>query len=100
MSKERFTGINKLLLAQFAYDQIVQPKGSEYFGARDINGNDVPMEQQKVYINDSFGLKTVNEAGKIQKEVIYGGHMQFGQSNFNMMAQFLKSGVSLLVIID
>jgi len=44
MSKQRFTDINKLLLAQFAYDTVVQPKGSEYFGARDINGKDVPME--------------------------------------------------------
>lgn len=52
-------------MAQFAYDTIVQPKGSEYFGSRDVNGKDVAMEQQDVYKNDSFGLKTVNEAGKI-----------------------------------
>ena len=39
----------------------------------------LPMKETKWYTDDLFGLKTVDEAGKIQFDTTEGDHLQFTQ---------------------
>ena len=52
------------------------------------------MEDQDVYKNDTFGLRTLNEAGKIQKAEIVGNHLQFTDEDVSkIFVPFLVNGV-------
>lgn len=53
------------MMVEFSKDTMIYPKETAHFGSLDEKGNHIPMEQQDLYINDSFGLKTLNEAKKI-----------------------------------
>lgn len=46
-------------------DEIVHPKESEWFGAYDKHRLIVPLRKSEIYKNDTIGLKTLDEAGKL-----------------------------------
>jgi len=50
------------------------------------------MEQQPIYIDDWIGLKTLNNAGKLQFVALPGNHLQFTQADVeNIFVPFLLS---------
>ena len=53
------------------------------------------MKDQDVYKNDLFGLKTLDEAGKIHMHTIKGQHLQFTKEDIeNIFVPFLKNGTA------
>jgi len=64
-------------MIKFMYDPIVYPQESCWFGQVDENGRVIPMEKTQIYTDNTFGLKTLDETGRIQKELINGVHLQF-----------------------
>ena len=66
-----------MLLNMFSEDTMIHPKETAWFGSEDKDGNLLTMKQQEIYQNDVFGLKTVDEAGKISFITIQGNHLQF-----------------------
>jgi len=45
--------------------------------------NLVPFTESDFYLNDTLGLKTLNEAGRIQFVSVDGDHLQFSTSDIN-----------------
>ena len=66
-AKRRFASLDKLVLIAFKRDTMITPKYSAHFGEYDKKHKVVDMEDTESYKNDLFGLKTLNEAGKITK---------------------------------
>lgn len=72
--------MNRVLLIMFGADEVVYPKESEFFQEHDLDGNIVPYEDTELYKNDTIGLKTMQEAGKIDRLVLDGGsHIQINR---------------------
>ena len=74
-AKARFTAINGIMLVMFSEDTMIHPKTTSQFASEDAKGNPIAMEDQDIYKNDVFGLKTVNEAKKIQMVTVKGNHL-------------------------
>lgn len=54
------------MMVWFTEDTVVSPNQSEKFGERKASdGSIVDMKDTKIYKYDSFGLKTMDEAGKL-----------------------------------
>jgi len=77
--KQRFTSLNQLVLAMFAYDTTVVPKESEWFGEYQPGNVNImlSMNETKLYKEDTIGLKTLHQAGKVKFLSVPGNHMQF-----------------------
>ena len=81
--KARFSALNGALLMMFSQDSMVYPKESEWFQQLDSEGNVQPLEEADYYINDTLGLRTLNEAGKITFTEVDGDHLQFTTDDIN-----------------
>ena len=80
--KERFSDLNGLMLVMFEQDTMVYPKESEWFQTLDSSDKSVvALEDTDFYKNDLIGLKTLNEAKKVQFVSIDGDHLQFSSSD-------------------
>jgi len=67
-NKGRTININGFMMVEFLKDTMIYPKETAVFGSYAADGKTLlTMEQQPVYINDTFGLKTLDTAGKIKK---------------------------------
>ena len=77
MNKQRFESLNHLLMVKFMYDPIIYPMESAFFGEINSDGKEVPMEQTTIYQQNTFGLRTLNESGRIDRQVIDGVHLMF-----------------------
>lgn len=77
--KKNFIAVEKFIMVKAAKDTMIFPNDSEQWGhfadgsLKDI----VAMKDTKWYTEDLFGLKTVDEAGKIFFEETSGDHLQF-----------------------
>jgi palmitoyl-protein thioesterase len=74
--KKNFVQLNAVALILAELDRIVIPKESEHFGYFAL-GNDttiVPMNQTRIYQQDLFGLKTLDEAGRLHFFSVPCGH--------------------------
>ena len=60
--------VDKFVLFGSPKDGLISPWQSAWFGvfAADSETDIEYMEERDVYINDTFGLKTMNEQGRIQ----------------------------------
>ena len=74
-AKERFVALNGMMLVMFSEDTMIHPKTTSQWGSEDAKGNPIAMEDQDIYKNDIFGLKTVNEAKKIEMVTVKGNHL-------------------------
>lgn len=65
--KTNFEKINNLVLIGGKDDGVITPWQSALMGSYDKNEQVQPMEELEIYKDDVFGLKTLDEAGKIHK---------------------------------
>jgi len=81
--KSNFARLEHLALVRAKHDTMVYPKDSEWFGSyEDGNWNVVlPMNATSWYIQDSFGLKTLDAANKITYYETDGDHLQFNTTS-------------------
>ena len=74
--KERFSALNRLYLMCYTLDSVVYPWESQIFGERRVGDNEIePMQDTDFYKNDLLGLKTLNEAKKVDTYPMAGDHL-------------------------
>ncbi|KAM3322112.1 palmitoyl-protein thioesterase 1 [Capsicum chacoense] len=75
--KQRFTSLQNLVLIMFANDGVITPTESSWFGFyQDGTYSKVlPPQQTNIYIEDLFGLQTLDKAGKIKFIKVPGYHL-------------------------
>ena len=97
LNKERFTNLNSVMLVEFLKDTMIYPKETAQFGSLDDKKNPIKMEDQDIYKNDTFGLKTMNESGKIKVVTIDGDHLRFSKEDItNTFVPFLINGLAII----
>lgn len=69
--KNNFMRLNKAVFLASPADGLVEPYISELFGFFAMNSETklVPVQQQAVYVQDTFGLKSMMQAGKVVLKV-------------------------------
>merc|ERR1712048_921240 len=94
-AKARFVQLNGIMLVMFSEDTMIHPKETAQFGSIDKSGKLLSMQDQPLYKNDVFGLKTLDEANKIKMHTCTGDHLQFSYDDIeNVFVPFLKSDAS------
>ncbi|GFS09127.1 lysosomal thioesterase PPT2 [Elysia marginata] len=63
--RQNFLRLKNMVLVGGPDDGVITPWQSSHFGVYDANETVQPMEKQKWYQNDAFGLKTLNKAGRL-----------------------------------
>ncbi|RUS81888.1 hypothetical protein EGW08_010358 [Elysia chlorotica] len=63
--RQNFLRVKNVVLIGGPDDGVITPWQSSHFGVYDANETVQPMEKQKFYQTDAFGLKTLNEAGRL-----------------------------------
>lgn len=63
--KKRFESLNHFLMVKFTHDPIIFPRESSWFGQNDGNGKTIPMEETQIYKENTFGLQTLAQEGRI-----------------------------------
>jgi palmitoyl-protein thioesterase len=90
--KTNFMRLRKAVFFSSPADGFVQPYESELFGffATNSESQRIPMQQQDFYINDSFGLKSMMQAGKIILKSVDGiAHANWLRDKQNFVANVL-----------
>lgn len=92
-NKTNFESLNGLMLVMFTEDTMVYPKESEWFQTLDDKDRKVvALEDSDFYKNDDIGLKTLNDAKKVQFISVEGDHLQFSKDDVtNTFIPFLLS---------
>jgi len=77
--KANFVSVSKFIMVKALADTMIFPNEGEHWGhfADGSLKTVVPMRETEWYKQDLFGLKTVDEAGKIQFNTTTGNHLQF-----------------------
>ncbi|KAL4435954.1 hypothetical protein ABPG74_022189 [Tetrahymena malaccensis] len=76
--KDRFVALEKVQLTMFSKDSVIDPKETAWFSFYGTDGKTiVGIQQQDVFTQDLFGLKTVYDAGKVEFITIDGDHLRF-----------------------
>ncbi|CAN4078022.1 unnamed protein product [Withania somnifera] len=75
--KQRFTSLHNLVLIMFENDGVIVPKESSWFGFyQDGTYSQIlPPQQTNLYVEDLFGLKTLDKAGKVNFIKLPGFHL-------------------------
>ena len=82
-AKRRFMELDNLILIQYKRDTMITPRQSAYFQELDDKHNLVEMQDTEIYKKDLFGLKTLDEQGKITKYLIDEKHCYYGWEDIN-----------------
>jgi len=79
--KANFVSVSKFIMVKALADTMIFPNEGEHWGhfADGSLKTVVPMRETEWYKQDLFGLKTVDEAGKIQFNTTTGNHLQFSR---------------------
>ncbi|GAB2215767.1 hypothetical protein Droror1_Dr00020166 [Drosera rotundifolia] len=82
--KERFESLEKLVLIMFENDTILVPKETSWFGYYENSNADtlLPANETELYTEDWIGLKTLDEAGKVEYFKVPGGHLAITESKW------------------
>ena len=82
--KEKYEGLEKVLMVMFDEDTMIIPKETAHFGFYDIDGETVvKMEDSTFYKEDFIGMKKLNEAGKAKFVSFPGDHLQFNHTQID-----------------
>nr|XP_016434838.1 PREDICTED: palmitoyl-protein thioesterase 1-like [Nicotiana tabacum] len=75
--KQRFTSLKNLVLIMFENDNVINPKESSWFGFyQDGTYSQIlPPQQTNLYLEDTFGLQTLDKAGKVKFIKLPGIHL-------------------------
>ncbi|KAF3787070.1 Palmitoyl-protein thioesterase 1 [Nymphaea thermarum] len=81
--KERFSSLNRLVLIMFEQDNVLVPRETSWFGYYpDGSFSEIlPPQQTNLYTEDWIGLKTLDEAGKVEFVSVRGGHLAISKSD-------------------
>lgn len=71
-SKESFQKLQNIILIGGPDDGVITPWQSSQFASFDDNEKVVSMENQEFYMNDTFGLKTLNSQGNLHVHTVPG----------------------------
>jgi len=87
--KDNFSSLQRLVLGMALNDTIVYPHQSEQFGGYLFTNGDranktlFTMKEWSQYKNDAFGLKTLDDASKIEMAQFEGDHLRFSDAWWN-----------------
>lgn len=90
--KANFVKVERFILVKAEKDTMVYPNEGEHWGhfADGSLTKVLPMRQTLWYTSDLFGLKTVDEAGKIFFNSTAGDHLDFSRDELNgWLGQFV-----------
>lgn len=82
-AKKRFLKLDKLVLIAFIKDRLISPRESAHFCNYDEKHKLVDMKDTKIYKEDLFGLKTLDEQGKITKLWVNNEHCIYEWSDID-----------------
>lgn len=68
--RQNFLRLKNLILIGGPDDGVITPWQSSQFGFYSDNETALPMEEQPWYVNDAFGLKTLNRRGAVHRYTI------------------------------
>lgn len=77
----QFSSLDGVMLVKFTEDTMIFPKETSWFQQWDENGTVIALEETDFYVNDFIGLKTLNEANKVQFIEVVGDHLRFSQED-------------------
>ena len=83
---DRFTKLDLLVLVMFKNDTMIYPKETAWFQELDEQGNLVNLTDSNIYVNDTFGFKTLNEENKVKYYSLDGQHLYFTYSDLYVYA--------------
>jgi len=72
--KKKFEAVGQAAFFGSESDGVIQPWYSSVWSYLDAGGNRVPMEQQSVWVNDTLGLRSLNQTGRLLVEQVRGVH--------------------------
>ncbi|KVH91239.1 palmitoyl-protein thioesterase 1-like [Cynara cardunculus var. scolymus] len=81
--KERFTSLQKLVLIMFDEESVLVPKETSWFGYFPDGAWDpiLPAQETRLYTEDWIGLRTLDEAGKVEFVNVTGGHLDISDDD-------------------
>ncbi|XXG66557.1 hypothetical protein AAC387_Pa06g0105 [Persea americana] len=81
--KERFSSLQKLVLIMFEHDTVLIPRETSWFGYYPDGSFStvLPPQQTKLYTEDWIGLKTLDDAGKVDFISVPGNHLGISRSD-------------------
>ncbi|KAI4327159.1 hypothetical protein L6164_019654 [Bauhinia variegata] len=81
--KERFSSLQNLVLIMFENDTVIIPKETAWFGyyPDGLFKPVLPPQQTQLYIEDWIGLRSLDEAGRVQFISVGGGHLGISQQD-------------------
>jgi palmitoyl-protein thioesterase len=91
--KARFASLDRLVLVKAEGDTMIFPQASEWFGFFKDGSFDtvLAMNETEAYLEDSFGLKTLDSQGKIRFATTKGNHLRFSlQELYALLDKHLK----------
>jgi palmitoyl-protein thioesterase len=95
---ENFAKTNQFVWIMATQDGMVWPREGEHWGAPDPSAplqKVLPRKETEWYINDLFGLRTAEEAGKNHYLSFVGDHLQFSMDEYNnWITTYLKASDS------
>ncbi|EEP75365.1 conserved hypothetical protein [Uncinocarpus reesii 1704] len=75
--KRNMISLNKFVMFMFKDDKMVVPMQTSHFAEVNMTTGDVtPLREREIYKDDWLGLRTMDEAGKLEFLTIPGEHMQ------------------------
>ncbi|KAI6228774.1 Palmitoyl-protein hydrolase 1 [Aphelenchoides fujianensis] len=88
--RENLLRLKYFLLVKFTLDEMVVPMESEWFGYFPENNGTVvlPMNETDFYKQDTLGLKTLDESGRLHFLSVVGNHLQIASRVF--VAEIVK----------
>ena len=89
--KERLTSLTNFGMFMWDSDTVVHPKESEWFGAYDERRHVVMLRDSTLYKEDTIGLKTLDEAGKLFFYHGAGDHM-------NLLPEYIDDYLAPLLL--
>lgn len=72
-------------MVKFKHDPIIYPQESAWFGEMAPDNHVIPMTETRIYRENTFGLKTLYEQGRIEWKEIDGVHLMFRNDHIKDM---------------
>lgn len=80
--KQKFLQLNHARFIKFTYDQVVLPKDSSWWGKKAVDGSIIPKEDQAMYKEDWFGLRTMEEEGRTSYAEVAASHCKLSHDDW------------------